>query len=29
MLTDKVIMIPIQLMVVYGYRKGTFTLTFH
>ena len=29
MLTDKVIMMPIQLMVVYGNRKGTFTLTFH
>ena len=29
MLTDKVIMVPIQLMVVYCNRKGTFTLTFH
>ena len=29
MLTDKVTMVLIQLKVVYGNRKGTFTLTFH
>ena len=29
MLTDKVMMVLIQLIVMYGYRKGTFTLYFH
>ena len=29
MLTDKVIMIPIQLIVLYGNSQGTFTPIFH